>query len=153
MLPRRPVRPWLRRHLVRRRLVVSRLLVRGQHEEFLPVGGSGRELDFFFCCKLSFILSPFGGGAVEAASMGPLVHCRSVRCMPIQGSWAGVDALPCCAAAAKAEEAAAVVSDDVTTAGRCSDFTAVSKLPLVHCPVAASKYDTGSATGCKRQPS
>ena len=27
--------------------------------------------------------------------MGPLVHCRSVRCMPIQGSWAGVDALPC----------------------------------------------------------
>ena len=39
-----------------------------------------------------------------------------VRCMPIQGSWAGV-ALPCCAAAAKAEEAAAVVSDDVTTAG------------------------------------
>ena len=45
------------------------------------------------------------------------------------------------------------LSDDVTTAGLCSDFTAVSKLPLVHCPVAASKYDTGSATGCKRQPS
>jgi hypothetical protein len=67
-----------------------------------------------------------------------------------------MDALPCCAAAAKAEEAAAVVlvlSDDVTTAGRFSDFTAVSKLPLVHCLVAASKYDTGSATGCKRQPS
>ena len=72
--------------------------------------------------------------------------------MPNQGSWAGVDALPCCAAAAKAEEAAAVVSDDVTAAG-CSDFTAVSKLPLVHCLVAASKYDTGSATGRKRQPS
>ena len=97
----------------------------------------------------------YSGGAVEAASMGPLVHCRSVRCMPIQGSWAGVDALPCCAAAAKAEEEAAAVvrSDDVTNAGHCSDFTAVSKLPLVHCLVAASKYDTGSATGCKRQPS
>ena len=79
--------------------------------------------------------------------MGPLV-----RCMPFQGSWAGVDALPCCAAAAKAEEAAAVVSDDVTTAG-CSDFTAVSKLPLVQRPVRKSKYDTGSATGRKRQPS
>ena len=38
-------------------------------------------------------------------------------------------------AAAKAEEAA--VSDDVTTAG-CSDFRAVSKLPLVHCPVPVS---------------
>ena len=37
-------------------------------------------------------------------------------------------------AAAKAEEAAAMVrSDDVTTAGHCSDFTAVLKLPLVHC--------------------
>ena len=63
---------------------------------------------------------------------------------------------PSCAAAAKAEEeeAAAVVrSDDVTTAARCSDFTAVSKLPLVHCVVTTSKYDTGSAAGCKRQPS
>ena len=73
--------------------------------------------------------------------------------MPFQGTWAGVDALPCCAAAAKAEEAAAVVSDDVTTARPCSDFTAVSKLPLVHCLVAASKNDTGSATGRKFQPS
>ena len=57
----------------------------------------------------------------------------------------------CCAAAAKAEEAAAGVSDDVTTAG-CSDFMAVSKLPLVHCLVPVSKYDTGSATGRKCQP-
>ena len=44
------------------------------------------------------------------------------------------------------------VSDDVTTAG-CSDFMAVSKLPLVHCLVPVSKYDTGSATGRKFQPS
>ena len=42
-------------------------------------------------------------------------------CMPTQGAWAGVDALPCCAAAAKAEEAAVVRSDDVTPAGQCSD--------------------------------
>ena len=45
-----------------------------------------------------------------------------------------------------------VRSDDVTNAGHCSDFTAVSKLPLVHCPVRGSRYDTGSATGRKHQP-
>ena len=41
---------------------------------------------------------------------------------------------------------------DDLTAG-CSDFTAVSKLPLVHCPVRGSRYDTGCASGRKRQPS
>ena len=56
------------------------------------------------------------------------------------------------AATVKAEEeaAAVVLSDDVTTAG-CSDFMAVSKLPLVQRPVRVSKYDTGSAIGRKRQ--
>ena len=73
-----------------------------------------------------------------AASVADVVGmCPLVRCMPSQGARAGVDALPCCAAAAKAEEAAAGVSDDVTTAG-CSDFMAVSKLPLVHCLVPVS---------------
>ena len=40
---------------------------------------------------------------------------------------------------------------DVTTAARCSDFTAVSKLPLIHCPDNGSRHDTGCATGRKRQ--
>ena len=68
-----------------------------------------------------------------------------------------MDALPCCAAAAKAEEEEeeeeAAAAGDVTTAARCSDFTAVSKLPLIHCPDNGSRYDTGCATGRKRQPS
>ena len=63
--------------------------------------------------------------------------------MPNQGSWAGVDALPCCAAAAKAEEAAAVVlSGDVTTAGRFfrlhgSFETAAGPLP---CPCVVIRH-------------
>ena len=74
-------------------------------------------------------------GAVEAAGIGPLAASTA------QGPWeAGVDALPRCAAAAKAEEEEeeAAAAGDVTTAAPCSDFTAVSKLPLVHCPVIRS---------------
>ena len=90
----------------------------------------------------------------QQAGIGPLAASTA------QGPWAvGVDALalPCCAAAAKAEEEEeeeAAAAGDVTTVAPCSDFTAVSKLPPIHCPDNGSRYDTGCASGrnCQCQP-
>ena len=95
----------------------------------------------------------YGACAIDRCEIskdhGPGVASDLLRA-DLSGPDLGLDVLE--DSAPRTEAVACGCTPDDLTAG-CSDFTAVSKLPLVHCPVRGSRYDTGCASGRKRQPS